>query len=195
MPSPLVRIKLGDLVDEIKQESKLQGSSDLNNFVLRLINELLLEYCLKNRYYELLQLNIPFNTTKDINIYPLPDDLQHISLIRYTNLAGNTRTLYSRNEFIANPVGSSPRYYQVAGNAINLMPSTNIYSNEIILLDYYSVPAKMTDLENDFFPIPRLYGSLKQRAIYRALKYNAVATADSFKADAAEEEARVRPNG
>ena len=198
---------LGDLVKAIKLESRLAGTTDMDEMVINTINELLLEYCYNGRYMEFLQLNFSISTFDATGLYGLPQDFQHIANIRYQNNLGGRWTLYPRktNLYLSNPSGKRPRFYDINGQVgnnpqINLIPFDGIAVGDTILIDYYSLPPILQDQENDIFPIARLVGPLKQKAIYRMINYNITQgqpspTAGSFKQDSIENEYRAKPSG
>lgn len=188
-------LNLGDLVNQIKKESRIAGSNDLDDTVLGLINELLLQYTYNNRYFELLNTNYPIATIAATQAYSLPPDFQNFKSARYKVSSGSIYPLYKRTEHLAIPVSSIPRYFELSGGQLNILPSDNIQDAESILLDYYALPPKMSDLTNDTFPIPRLYASLKQETVYRLLIYNKVETAPALKSSAKENEIRSKPSG
>ncbi len=193
MPS-ITQIAFSDLVTQIKREARLSGSTDLDDYIKTLINELLLDYCSNNQYFELLQLNIPLITAAATTSYPLPIDYLQGSRVQYKPASGITRTLYLRNSFLGQPLGSVPRFYQIAGNQISIYPFDDVVNNETILLDYYKAPDTLS-ADGDLFPIPKLIAPLKQRAIYRALLFNnSLQQASAFKGDASENEIRSKPS-
>lgn len=197
---------LGTLVTEIKLEARLSGSTDNDPLVINTINELLLEYCFNNRYMEFLVLNFPIPTFDATGSYSLAVDFQHLSNVKYTDLNNGTITLHQRktNLYLSNPSGSRPKYYEITGTIanyiINILPFNNVSAGETITVDYYALPPLLQDQANDVFPIARLYGPLKQKAIYRMIAYNTTnpqqaPTTASLKSDAMENEARAKPSG
>lgn len=193
---------LKQLRDSIKLESRLTGTTDTDPLVNNTINELLLEYCFNNRYLELLNLNIPLPTLNATGQYILPSDFHHVSNVRYQDASNGIITLYPRktNLNLSNPAGTRPRYYEINGTIssfnINILPYTDVAVGEFILLDYYSLPPTLVD-DSDTFPIARLIGPLKQKAIYRMLLFNTQTTKDTapmYKVGANEDEARSKPS-
>ncbi|SRR6266404_7379034 len=195
MPTSIATPTLKDLRDQIKTEARLEGSNDLDDFLTGLINELLLDYSIKNRYFELLQLNLAIALTTGIESYPLPGDFFIEKLIRYQDSQGNTRSLTRRSEHLDNPFDGSTRYYEIANGNLLLMPSSRVQTGESLLLDYYQYPAKLAE-ETDVFPIPRLIAPVKQRAIFRAHIYNnQLQSASVLRGESVESEVRSKPAG
>jgi hypothetical protein len=193
---------LKQLRDSIKLESRLAGTTDTDPLVNNTINELLLEYCYNNRYLELLTLNIPLPTIVGVGKYILPSDFHLISNVKYQGADRGIITLYPRktNLYLSNPAGTRPKYYEITGTinsfSINLIPFADVADNESIIIDYYSLPPLLIE-DDDTFPIARLLGPLKQKAIYRMLLYNTQPTQQTsplHKQGAAEDEARSKPS-
>jgi hypothetical protein len=192
MPNPS-QITVTTLRDQIKVEARVKGSDNLDSYILDLINELLLDYTQKNRYFELLIPNYTVTTLAATGAYTLPADFFADRLVRYTTPTGWSRTLNKRNEYVENPRGTLPRFYEIAGTTLNIFPYTQVPAGDSILLDYYKYPTTL--VVGDTFPIPRLFSTLKIRAIHRVLVYNnSLQQAGALRGEAIEMDAKVRPN-
>lgn len=194
MPSAIATFTYGDLISQVKQEARLKGAAELDTFIGNILNDLLLDYTQKNRYFELLNIDSEITTTDANGTYLLPDDFCHPSLFRYRFANLNTVTLYKRNVNLSNPLKGSPKYWQITGNTLRIYPLNSIVASETILMDYYAFPAKMVE-DTDVFPIPKLINAIKLKAIHRAMRYNNQANAEAFKTDATESEMRIKPSG
>lgn len=183
---------LAVLRDQIKVEARVKGSDNLDPFINATVNELLLDYAQKNRYFEFLQTNVPITTLEATGNYDLPDDFMDMKLVRHRNTNGYMRTLNRRNGFIETANGSLPRWYELAGNQLVIFPVDDLVADETLLLDYYKVPETLTD--NDPFPVSRLLPTVKLAAISRVLIYNQdLASAAALKGEAVENEVRSKP--
>lgn len=183
---------LAVLRDQIKIEGRVKGADNLDLFIDGLVNELLLDYAQKNRYFEFLQTNVPITTLKATGNYDLPDDFMSMKLVRHRNTNGYTRTLNFRNGFIETANGNLPRWYELAGNQLVIFPVDNLVADETLLIDYYKVPETLT--ANDIFPVSRLLPTVKLEAISRVLIYNKeMASAAALKGEAMDNETRSRP--
>jgi hypothetical protein len=197
MPNPPInQLSFSDLRNMIKREARVSGATDLDDYINTLINELLLDYCLNNRYFEQLQLNVPVAIIDTTGTYALPIDFQTESLVRYQDAAtGGTWTLYPRTGYLANPAPGRVGYYRISGAAINILPFDSVRVGDAILLDYYTFPQKLVD-DADAFPIPKLIAAIKLRAVYRVHVYNnQVQSAQLLKGDATENELRSKKTG
>lgn len=188
-------MSLSDLVDLIKTEARVEGSDNLDSWITALINELLLEYCLQKKYYELLITNLAIPTVAAQEAYDLPEDFNFIKLVRYTTSSGSERTLLPRTDLVET-VGTRglPRFYELVGaGQIKLLPYLDVPLSDNVYLDYYKYPDAL-ETDDDEFPIPRLLNPVKQRAIYRTHVYNnSLQQAAALKGDSAETEARTHP--
>jgi hypothetical protein len=191
MPNPL-ETTFEELRNEIKLEARVKGSDTLDPFIDDLINELLLDYCQKNRYSELLVLNHAIATLQSTGNYDLPEDFMAERLIRYQAPNGASRTLHKRNQYLENARGSYPRYYDIAARTLQIFPDIAIPANDSILLDYYKFPNFEDDDEP--FPIPKLIPVIKRTAVHRVLVYNRdFQTAAVHRGESAESEVRTKP--
>jgi hypothetical protein len=192
MPNP-AQITLATLRDQIKQEARVKGSDTLDTFVDSLVNELLLDYALNNRYFELLITNYSIATLQSTGDYALPTDFMAERLVRYQPTNGAARTLNKRNEYMENARGTLPRWYDLTTSKLSIFPYTDVPVGDAVLLDYYKLPDTLT--ANSNFPIPRLLPSLKLRAIHRVMIYNnSLQTASALKGDSVEIEHRSKPS-
>lgn len=187
------RLLLSELRNQIKIESRVKGADNLDTTIDSIVNELLLEYAQKNRYFEFLVTNAPLTTLYATSAYDLPEDYMNMRLVRYRQTATNyTRTLHPRSEYVDTPAGHIPRYYEVVGDKIQVFPYEELPAADIILLDYYKIPETLTN--NDPFPIPRLQPTVKRDAIHRVFLINRdLAAAAAHMGEAVATEARSRP--
>jgi hypothetical protein len=192
MPTP-AQLTVATLRDQIKREGRISGSDNLDGFILDLINELLLEYTEKNRYFELLTTNYTVPTVAAQTGYTLPTDFFAERLVRYQSANGSPFTLRKRTEWIENPRGTMPRWYEIVGTVLNIFPYTDVPDADTIYLDYYKYPQTLAT--GDVFPIPRLLPTLKIRAVHRVLIYNNnLQQSAALKGESLEMDFKVRPN-
>lgn len=186
------RPTLAELRAQVKEEARVKGADNLDGFINTLINELLVDYAQKNRYFEFLVTNYPITTLAATSGYGLPDDFMSMRLVRYRTATGWTRTLHPRSQFVDTPQGSTPRYYENSGNQLMVFPVDDLLAGDTILVDYYKVPDTLADA--DIFPVPRLVPTVKLAAITRVLIFNnEMAQAAALKGEATENEVRTKP--
>jgi hypothetical protein len=186
------RPTLAELRAQVKEEARVKGSDNLDGFINTLLNELLVDYAQKNRYFEFLVTNYPITTLAATSGYALPDDFMSMRLVRYRTATGWTRTLHPRSQFVDTPRGSTPRYYENSGNQLMVFPVEDLLAGDTILVDYYKVPDTLADA--DVFPVPRLVPTVKLAAITRVLIFNnEMAQAAALKGEATENEVRTKP--
>jgi hypothetical protein len=187
------RPQFDTLVDQIKIESRVKGADNLDLFIGNLVNELLLDYAQKNRYFEFLVVNNPITTYAATSLYNLPDNFMHPRLVRYKNeTSGYTRTLHPRSGFVDSPIGPYPRYYELTRNQISVYPFEQVPAGDTILIDYYQIPDTL--LGTALFPVPKLVPTIKLEAIHRVHIYNnQLQQAAALRGEAVENEARARP--
>lgn len=159
------------LLDEIKRESRVKGSDNLDTFIKMVINELLLDYTDKIRYFELLLRDQPITLVDEQADYDLPSDFHKMRAVRYTIGSGLPYSIYPKGQYVPQTSGGNPRFYEIAGETITIMPADNIVDADTLVLDYYKYATELVD-DGDVFPIPRLIGPLKLKAIHRVLIYN-----------------------
>src|SRR5436190_9361451 len=105
---------LAVLREQIKTEGRVSSSDNLDGFIDGLVNELLCDYALKNRYFEFLVTNAVVPTTLNNGTYALPNDFIALRMIRYRQANGYTYTLNPRSAYIETAYGRSPRWYDLA---------------------------------------------------------------------------------
>lgn len=188
------RPTLDVLREQIKTESRVKGSDNLDTFIDGIVNELLLDYAQKNRYFEFLVTNSSITTLFGISSYALPADFMNIRLVRYRQTpTGYTRTLRPRSTFVDTANGQTPRYFEIVGDSIEVFPFEQLPADDFLLIDYFKIPDTLTG--PDIFPIPRLLPSVKLEAIHRVLLYNRdLAAAAAMKGEAVENEVRSKPS-
>lgn len=194
---PIQNITLLALRNLIKIEAKVQGADNLDTWIDALVNELLLDFCLQKKYYELLLTNVLVATVAGQEAYALPANFNFMHLVRYQPARTNSRarTLWPRNEFVESVgLNGLPRFYQLVGASLKLMPFTDIPANDSLLLDYYKYPDTLTPSDN--IPIPRLIAPIKTAAIYRTHLYNnSLQQAAAFQKESESKETRSQtPN-
>lgn len=187
------RPTLAELRNLIKIESRVKGADNLDGFIDALLNELLLDFAQKNRYFELLVTNSPITTTLAGGSYTLPTDFMSMRMIRFRmENTGSVRTLNLRSQYIESARGTMPKWYELAGNELVIFPVDDLQAGDTLLLDYYKVPDTLE--EADPFPIPRLLPTVKLTAIARVLIYNEqMASAAALKGEAVDNEVRSKP--
>lgn len=181
---------LAVLREEIKKESRVKGSDNLDAYVVSLINELLLDFVEKARYFELLLRDQPITLIDITGTYNLPTDFHKMRAVRYTIGSGQPYTIYPRGAYLSVPTPGNPRYYEAAGTSLVISPEDNIRDVDTLVLDYYKYPAELT-VDGDIFPIPRLIAPLKLKAIQRVVIYNReLGVAAALKGEADEQTAK-----
>lgn len=181
-----------ELVDQIKQESRVKGADNLDGYIGNVINELLLTYAQNNRYFEFLVTNTPISTIAATSLYDLPADFMNMRLVRYKTASGYIRTLNPRGQHIETANGSRPRWYDLAGSKLVIFPYDDLPANDTILMDYYKIPDTLSGATP--FPVPRLVPSLKLDAVHRVLIYNQqLASAAALKGESGMAETRSKP--
>lgn len=187
------RPTFAELVDQIKIESRVKGADNLDGFIGAVINELLLAYAQKNRYFEFLVTNSPVTTSFATSLYTLPADFMNMRLVRYKQAnTGFIRTLNPRPQYIDTANGTLPRWYELAGDKIVVFPYDDLPAGDLLYLDYYKIPDTLSGTA--VFPIPRLVPTLKLEAIHRVIIYNGdLQRAAALRGEAAENETRSKP--
>jgi hypothetical protein len=168
---PIQTKTLAVLLTEIKKEARISGSDNLDTWLTSLINELLLDYVEKTRYFEMLLVGQPITLVDETSAYDLPADFHKMRGVRYTIGSGNPYPIYPRGEYVQTARNGNPKFYELAGDQILITPITNIRATDTLVMDYYKYPSELVD-PGDVFPIPRLIGPLKLKAITRAVIYN-----------------------
>lgn len=187
------RPTLAELRNLIKIESRVKGADNLDGYIDALVNELLLDYAQKNRYFEFLITNSPIVTTLAGGSYSLPTDFMAMRMVRFRmEASGSVRTLNLRPQYIETARGTMPKWYELAGDSLVIFPVDDLKAGDTLLLDYYKVPDTLA--AGDAFPIPRLLPTVKLAAISRVLIYNEqMASAAALKGEAVDNEVRSKP--
>jgi hypothetical protein len=186
-------ITVSAIITQIKKESRIEGSDNLDVMILGILNELLLEETQNHRYGEMLVLNHSLTLVTAQETYTLPDNFANIRLIRYKFANGYTITLQKRTEYIQERTTGNPKFFDIADNVIYVFPYDRVLDTDSLLVDYYKNPDQLAN-DTTAFPIQRLVGAIKQKAIQRVLIYNRdLAAAQVFRGEGAEDTERVQP--
>lgn len=187
---PLQTKTFSVLIGEIKKEARVAGSDNLDQFIKDTINELLLAAVEKARYFEMLLIGQPITLTELEGTYNLPGDFHKMRGMRYTIGNSVPFPIYPRGAYVQSTYGGNPRFYELAGTQIIITPDTNIRDTDTLVIDYYKYPSQLT-ANGDVFPIPRLIGPLKLKAIYRTVLYNReLNVASVLRGDSVDQEGR-----
>jgi len=179
------------LVSQIKAEARVKGSDNLDNMILDILNELLLEEVHNHHYSEMLVINSPITLVDAQKAYALPTDFTDIRLVRYIRESGYTITLDPRSEYTEERISGNPKYYDISGGVILIFPFANVLAADALSLDYWKVPDQLA-LDTTPFPIIKLVGPIKQKAIARVHVYNKdMASAQMFSGMGAEDTERA----
>ncbi len=198
MLSDFTQFQLGDLLDTIKREARVKGTDQLDDLIVNTINNFLEQQCLMNRFFEMLTPNYQIPTVLNTGIYSAPPQFQLLRLLRYQRSDGFKYTLRKRSEWVENPPGTRPKFYEVSSipAQINIFPFDDVPDGDTLLLDYYQYPTPFNlSALSAPFPIPKLVPSCIQRCIYRVHIFNnEIQAAQALKGDAVESEIRSKPS-
>lgn len=156
---------LSRLVDLIRFEAGMPGSSTATAFIEETILEVLRELTAIDLYQERLAVNNIVSAGASVQ---LPTDYQHLKSERVRYLpAGSFDDAYFLLEseywdFTDN--GPSSRY-QLSTGFILLYPTVEIALGDQICFDYYMAVTSLND--NDPFPIPALEATVKKQVLAR----------------------------
>lgn len=156
------------LIDLIRFEAKLPGSTSAVAFVYETLLEVLRDFTAIDVYRECLMVNtLTLIGASNQPFISLPADYQHLKSdrVRYrpTNDFDSEYFLFESEQFDFSNTGQ-PRRYQLARDKILLFPSETVLGDSVVI-DYYLA---ITDLPDaDEFPIPSLQSACKKAVIAR----------------------------
>lgn len=159
-----------NLRTEIKLETRVKSSTNLDAFIDNVVDDILVDACNKTKYYELMKLDVIITLVTAQAQYALPADFQNLKELRYgvSPTPTNFVTLQSLTDNIRRSgTPGIPFFYFLSGTKVNVFPSSAIKDTDILYITYYADPLSVFTGDSDLFPIPRIYGMVKKRAIAR----------------------------
>lgn len=156
------------LIDLIRFEGKLPGSTAATAFIYETLLEVLRDLTAIDLYRECLIVDdLTLIGANDQPSITLPDDYQHIKSerVRYrpTNDFDSEYFLFESEQFDFSDTGQ-PRRYQLARDKIRLFPTQTVLGDSVVI-DYYAAIVTLPDA--DEFPIPSLQSACKKAVIAR----------------------------
>lgn len=144
-------MKIAFFVSQVKRILELSEGNDTDVLIIYYLNEVRRQYARLSLYQEFLISNQIVMIAGQTS-YALPSDLTKIvdETVRYVDSNGVTRQLVRLDNLYIRPEGM-PIYWKRQGNAINLIPNTEMQSGEILTFDYYQIPP-MLSLTGDEIP-------------------------------------------
>lgn len=160
------------LIDMIRFEARLPGSSTATAYINELILQILREYTAIDLYQQNLVLDntITITVNKQATV-TLPVDYQHLKSERVRYLpAGSEDQLYFllESEYFDGQNVNQPNRYQLQDTKISLFPNDGVLIGDKVRFDYYFSPAILAD--TDIFPIPILEGVVMKACVARLLR-------------------------
>lgn len=160
----------GSLRDQIKQEARVKGTDELDDFVDDLIREVHDQHTERQRFSELFEPDTDLTFTDADGTVGLPEDFQHLSEVRYSTDGSAFRRIDLRGPYHRKwgNVGG-PRFYEKLDGSIKFYPAADIRSTHFCQIDYY----KKATLDNssDNMPINKLVPAVRREVISRVHLY------------------------
>lgn len=165
-----------ELRDLVLRESRIKNSTtQMNDLVDRIIEEILTDYCNKSRYQELLQIDVSITLVAATGTYSLPADVQNLVGVRYGRGPNATyfQDVLPKPETVhrSRNVGW-PRYFILAGNNLMVFPYGDVLDTDTMNISYYANPVSLFNDDTDEFPIPKLESAVKKDAIARVQRFH-----------------------
>lgn len=164
---------LQEMLDAVKIESKNSGNTELDNWLITLINELQKQYCSLNQYVQLLVAANQTNLTTNTESYSLPINLQHfkIETVKYYSQSFQQPVFLQRYDKYRQQTYGWPSQVRRVVNQIQITPFVQIATGDYVTFDYYMFPPTLVSL-GDAFLIPELIPVIKKEAIARATTFS-----------------------
>lgn len=163
---------LAELRTEVKLEARVKVSTNLDDMITHIIQEILRDYGNKARYREVLIIDSPITLVDSQSTYALPDDFQHMQGVRYSVTGTRFLPLYEFTEgFLRISDVGLPKYFQLCSTGLLVYPSSQIRTTNTLFISYYGDPAALYADDDADFPIPRLEATVKKMTIARIIRY------------------------
>lgn len=160
------------LIDFIRYEARLPGSSTATALISELILQILREYTAIDLYQQNLVIDNTITITANRQLLvALPADFQHLKVDRVRYLpAGSEDQLYFllETEYFDGPNSNQPNRYQLQDTSITLFPNDGVLIGDKVRFDYYFATTAFAD--TDLFPIPILEGVVWKACVARLLR-------------------------
>lgn len=157
------------LVDFIRYEARLPGSSTATAFIEETILEVLRDLTAIDLYQQCLNIDFQLTLfTGGAGTVNLPLDYQHLSADRVRYLpAGVDDDSYFllESEYFDQPNDGAPSKFRLSKGQIVVFPNNLVTTGDVLKIDYYSA---ITTLDQDtVFPIASLESAVKKAVIAR----------------------------
>lgn len=181
-----------DLLNAIKEESRVDMGNDLDVMITRIINEVMVKHTRNKEYPDLYMVNVAVAIASNgQSNFPLPADFTKIKEMRFSIDGTNFRYVKQRNQFPM-PFGTGyPSWWWVAGSRIYVNPYANILTTHTLVLDYLRLPVPLVN-PTDELEVDDLYPIIVNEAMARVAKYHdQFEKSDRFQRDAVQAETTV----
>lgn len=157
------------LVDFIRYESRLPGSSTATAYIEATILEVLRDLTAIDLYQECLNVDTVLGIVNASNYALLPSDYQHLmqDRVRYLPAGVDDDSYFLlESEYFDSPNTNVTNRFRISKKRIVLFPNQQIdYATDQLKIDYYG--AIISIAQADDFPIPSLEASVKKAVIAR----------------------------
>lgn len=164
------------LITAIKREARIKNSTNLDTMVGEILNDVLVDYCNKTFYWELMKTDTAITAIAATGQYSLPADFQNLKQVRYGVGASpvTMRQLLPQYDTIrrTSTYGLPMYFYLSSGSKLNVFPYSTIAVGDTILIDYYINPTTNFTADGDNFPVPRIEAAVKKEVIARLERFH-----------------------
>lgn len=155
----------------IKREARIASTTDLDDMIYEIIDDVVADTFYKERCYELRVIGTGTAMANATATIALPADFQHVDEVRVSTDSGVTFThLEPKNDFVYNKLTGTPLFWQIVGVTLYCFPYSLVTTSYKIYLDYFKTPTFAVDA--DVFPVFRLQAAVKKEVIARLLEYH-----------------------
>ena len=193
MPAP--SYTLLDILTAVKEEGRVNRTTELDNMIKRTINEVMVKHSRNKKYPELfVPAAIIAIATDKQNAFAIPTAFTQVVAVRYFSTASNDYPIYlnKANQFSLPFRTGYPAYWYIAGSMIYVYPNSQVVAaTDSMEIDYFKLPNALV-ADADPLIVDDMYPIILQECLSRVRRYHDdTAGDDRFAAGAKEAETTV----
>lgn len=179
----------GQLLNDVKIESRNSGNTEQDIWILGVINEVLSRFTALTKYQQFFNKDEVLTLTTNTEAILLPSDLQHLDKKNIRYFPGgdyaNAPTLLQKYDKRRNTTSGRPIQFIRQTGHLLITPFAQIETGDTLLIDYWNLPP--IGITDTIFPIPELIATVKMEVVARSVTFDDPKQWQRYKSEAKEQ--------
>jgi hypothetical protein len=161
-----------DLLNAIKEEGRVDRSTDLDAMIKRIINEVMIKHTRNKEYPDLYVPGqaITIGANKQAS-FTLPTDFAKVKEVMFSSDGTSFRFLKKKNQYGVPYLTGMPSWWYIAGNQLYIYPYDHILTTHTLTIGYFKLPAALVN-DGDTLIVDDLYPIIVNEALSRVRRYH-----------------------